>query len=143
MAQTKEEIHVPGVWGPFFNTMIPDLWLLKGGQSVSGKLIDHIIDTHPASASVKEKCNDMYVYDRLSVLQHHCWPHFSRLLCRHITQYLNNLLYEMSKRQKLDNIDELTNEIHIWPDFHGNRSPVADPNLRGMVRISSRASYLL
>lgn len=59
MAQTREEIHVPGVWGPFYNAMIPDLWLLKGGQSVSGKLIDHIIDTHPASESIKKKCVNM------------------------------------------------------------------------------------
>ena len=59
MAQTKTEIYVPGIWGPFYNTMIPDLWLLKGGQSVSGKLIDYIIDTHPASAAIKEKCTNM------------------------------------------------------------------------------------
>ena len=55
MAQTENEVHVPGVWGPYLDAMLPGLWLLEGGQSVSGKLIDHIIDTHPASESVKKK----------------------------------------------------------------------------------------
>lgn len=59
MAQTVEEIHVSGVWGPYLDAMVPDLWLLEGGQSVSGKLIDHIIDTHPASPSIKKKCVDV------------------------------------------------------------------------------------
>lgn len=27
----------------------------------------------------------------------------------------------------------LTKSLHIWPDFHGNRSPIADPNLFGMI----------
>lgn len=27
----------------------------------------------------------------------------------------------------------LTKEIHVWPDFHGNRSPLSDPQMRGMV----------
>lgn len=56
MAQTVKEVQVPGIWGPYLDAMIPGLWLLEGGQSVSGKLIDHIIETHPASESVKKKC---------------------------------------------------------------------------------------
>jgi ribulose kinase len=27
----------------------------------------------------------------------------------------------------------LTRELHVYPDFHGNRSPLADASLRGMV----------
>lgn len=27
----------------------------------------------------------------------------------------------------------LTVDLHVWPDFHGNRSPLADPTLKGMV----------
>lgn len=58
MAQTIDEIHVPGIWGPHRHAIMPDLWTLEGGQSVSGKLIDHIINTHPASAAIKNKCGD-------------------------------------------------------------------------------------
>ncbi|XP_065214948.1 FGGY carbohydrate kinase domain-containing protein-like [Planococcus citri] len=113
MAQSINEVYVPGVWGPFLNAMLPGLWLLEAGQSVSGKLIDHIIDTHPASQSVKRKC-----IERANI---------------HITQYLNDILDKIAESKGLNSVDELTNEIHIWPDFHGNRSPIADPNLRGMI----------
>lgn len=53
MWQTPYPVYVPGVWGPYYNAMIPKMWLLEGGQSASGKLIDHIIDTHPATSSIK------------------------------------------------------------------------------------------
>jgi ribulose kinase len=32
-----------------------------------------------------------------------------------------------------DKIATLTSDLHIWPDFHGNRSPLANPTLKGMV----------
>jgi len=27
----------------------------------------------------------------------------------------------------------LTRHFHVWPDYHGNRSPLADPTTCGMV----------
>lgn len=53
MAVSKDEIFVDGVWGPYYGAMVPDLWLNEGGQSTTGKLIDHIIDSHPASTKIK------------------------------------------------------------------------------------------
>lgn len=53
MAQTKDKIFVPGVWGPYLDAMIPGLWLLEGGQSTAGKLLDYIINTHPISKSLE------------------------------------------------------------------------------------------
>ena len=47
---------------------------------------------------------------------------------------MNGCLRKMANDLGLSSYDELTKEIHIYPDFHGNRSPLADPNLRGMVR---------
>ena len=43
-----------GVWGPYFSAVLPGLWLLEGGQSATGKLVDHVIDTHPASEEAKK-----------------------------------------------------------------------------------------
>lgn len=52
---------------------------------------------------------------------------------RRIEDYLNELLVKMAENRGLDSIDMLTKDIHIYPDFHGNRSPVSDPTLKGMV----------
>ena len=35
--------------------------------------------------------------------------------------------------QNAPNVSVLTKDLHIWPDFHGNRSPIADPTLKGMI----------
>lgn len=33
----------------------------------------------------------------------------------------------------MSSVHQLTKDLHVWPDFHGNRSPLADPDLKGMV----------
>ena len=33
-------------------------------------------------------------------------------------------------------VTELTRAFHIYPDFHGNRSPLADPEMTGMVTMA-------
>ncbi|XP_056632635.1 FGGY carbohydrate kinase domain-containing protein [Diorhabda sublineata] len=110
MAVSKEATFTPGIWGPYKNAMIPGMWLNEGGQSATGKLIDHIIDTHPATEKIKEKIGDM-----------------------HIQQYLSNILEEMSGKRNLKSVALLTKDLHVWPDFHGNRSPIADPSLKGII----------
>lgn len=52
MLLSNEEVFVDGVWGPYFGAMVPDMWLLEGGQSATGKLIDHVINMHPATKSL-------------------------------------------------------------------------------------------
>lgn len=39
----------------------------------------------------------------------------------------------MTKEASLEYVDLLAKDIHILPDFHGNRSPLADPDMKGMV----------
>ena len=55
-------------------------------------------------------------------------------LCRgeNVYAYLNSHLGSMAKDQS--SVDLLASSLHVWPDFHGNRSPLADPTLRGAVR---------
>lgn len=57
------------------------------------------------------------------------------LFSRHIYSYLNRLLKQMAKERGLDDVCYMTKDLHVWPDFHGNRSPIANPNLKGMVGI--------
>jgi len=109
MLLSDEQVFVDGVWGPYYGAMVPGMWLLEGGQSATGKLIDHMIDTLPAT-------KDLNVPDGTRV-----------------EDYLNGLLVKMAADKKLNSIDELTEDLHVYPDFHGNRSPVADPTLKGMI----------
>ncbi|XP_025194131.1 FGGY carbohydrate kinase domain-containing protein isoform X2 [Melanaphis sacchari] len=108
MLLSDQEVFVDGVWGPYYGAMVPGLWLLEGGQSATGKLIDHVINTHPAAKHLN-------VTDGVA------------------EDCLNELLMKMTTDRGLDAIDRLTEDFHVYPDFHGNRSPVADPTLKGMM----------
>lgn len=46
---------------------------------------------------------------------------------------LGNFLEKLREEKAATSTSHLTADLHVWPDFHGNRSPVADPNLKGMV----------
>jgi ribulose kinase len=48
MALNSKCLFVKGIWGPYFSAVLPNMWLTEGGQSASGRLIDHIIESHPA-----------------------------------------------------------------------------------------------
>lgn len=50
--------------------------------------------------------------------------------CQSIYAYLNSHLDLIKKAQP---VGFLTVDLHVWPDFHGNRSPLADLTLKGMV----------
>ncbi|XP_050428744.1 FGGY carbohydrate kinase domain-containing protein [Adelges cooleyi] len=109
MLLSNKEVFVNGIWGPYYSAMVPGMWLLEGGQSATGKLIDHVIHTHPATRNISIPEN------------------------MRIEDYLNKLLLKMANKRGIEAIDFLTEDFHIYPDFHGNRSPIADPSLKGMI----------
>jgi len=110
MAVSKEPRFVDGVWGPFYSAMIPGLWLTEGGQSATGALIDHIIFSHVRSHEMEQDARE-----------------------RGITVYeiLAEVVDKLSAGREFP--AELTKELHVQPDFHGNRSPRANPHARGMI----------
>jgi FGGY-family pentulose kinase len=110
MAVSAEPCFVPGIWGPYFSAMLPDLWLNEGGQSATGALIDHVITTHAAYPALGEEARGTggSIYERL-----------------------NARLDALAREEPFP--AALTAELHILPDFHGNRSPRAEPSLRGMI----------
>ncbi|XP_056353759.1 FGGY carbohydrate kinase domain-containing protein-like [Oenanthe melanoleuca] len=55
MGVSETPIFVPGVWGPYFSAMVPGLWLNEGGQSATGKLIDHVVRGHVAFPELEAK----------------------------------------------------------------------------------------
>uniref|UniRef100_A0A674NVQ2 FGGY carbohydrate kinase domain-containing protein n=1 Tax=Takifugu rubripes TaxID=31033 RepID=A0A674NVQ2_TAKRU len=112
MAISQQPLFVPGVWGPCLSAMVPGMWLNEGGQSATGRLIDHMVQNHPAHNQVQAQAQFPFPGD-------------------HTYSYLNNHLRSMAG--SLSAVDLLGSSLHVWPDFHGNRSPLADPTLKGMV----------
>lgn len=41
----------------------------------------------------------------------------------------------MAKEKGLPHVSLLTKDVHVYPDFHGNRSPLAEPSMMGMVSV--------
>jgi FGGY-family pentulose kinase len=112
ITMSPNPIFVPGVWGPYRSVMVPDMWHAEAGQSSTGQLIDFIVNTHPALQEAKEK---------------------SATLNKNIYTYLAQHLVTLQTQRGLKHLEDLTRHLHIYPDFHGNRSPLADPTLRGTL----------
>ncbi|QEW31332.1 ribulokinase [Erwinia billingiae] len=110
MAISKEPRFIKGVWGPYFSAILPDLWLNEGGQSATGALIDHMIQSHPCYATLRDQ---------------------GKAQGKTIYEVLNDLLRKMAGEP--EKIAFLTRDIHMLPYFHGNRSPRANPNLTGIL----------
>jgi FGGY-family pentulose kinase len=110
MAVSSEARFVPGVWGPYFSAMLPGLWLTEGGQSATGALIDATVLGHARGAELSARAQQEG---------------------SNVYALLNAELGELAKAQRFP--AELTRDLHVEPDHHGNRSPRADPTLRGMV----------
>ncbi|KAJ2952893.1 hypothetical protein O0L34_g7256 [Tuta absoluta] len=110
MAVNHKPVIVQGVWGPYFSAMVPNMWLNEAGQSASGMLLDYVIATHPAGIKLLKTRSTGEVRD-----------------------VLRALLSRMASAKGLSDVSLLTKDFHIWPDFHGNRSPLADPTMKGML----------
>ncbi|PWA92856.1 FGGY family of carbohydrate kinase [Artemisia annua] len=112
MAVSRSKLFIPGVWGPFWSAMVPEYWLTEGGQSATGALLDYIVDNHGASAHLANRAASKNIS---------------------LFQMLNDLLANMMSDRGIPFIAALTSDLHVLPDFHGNRSPIADPNAKGII----------
>lgn len=110
MTSSSHESTVPGVWGPYYGAMLPDLWLIEGGQSAAGEAIAHLVRMHPhypvAKATAQEK--------GLSV-----------------TDYL--LAEAESLIDRPEDAGRLAGQVMVVPDFLGNRAPLSDPSARAII----------
>lgn len=112
LAMSEKPVFVEGVWGPYRDVLIPDYWMAEGGQSATGELLKHVLETHPAfqqAMSVAETFN-ANIYD-----------------------YLNEHLNEMMTKENAPTISYLGRHFFFYGDLFGNRSPIADPNMKGSV----------
>ncbi|KAL8825738.1 MAG: hypothetical protein Q9191_004226 [Dirinaria sp. TL-2023a] len=112
IAMSPKPVFVQGVWGPYRDVLIPGYWMAEGGQSATGELLKHVLETHPAfsqTMSIAESYNTN-IYD-----------------------YLNEHLREMRKKQNAPTISWLGRHFFFYGDLFGNRSPIADPRMTGSV----------
>lgn len=112
LAMSPEAVFVPGVWGPYRDVLIPGFWMAEGGQSATGELLKYILETHPAYAEVTASAN---------------------ALGKNIHDFLNGHIRDMTEAAKAPFLGYLTRHYFFYGDLWGNRSPVADPNMRGAV----------
>jgi FGGY-family pentulose kinase len=101
IALNKKPYHGYSIWGPYFEAILPDMWLVEAGQSATGALLNHLLRTH-AQGGEPSIDNHRRVIQRIGELRAQEGASFG-------------------------------NKINILPDFHGNRSPFADPNLAGTI----------
>jgi ribulose kinase len=112
MAVSREARFIPGVWGPYYSAMVPGLWLAEGGQSATGSLIDHVVFGHARADELRQE---------------------SRASGRSVYEILNDRSNRLAAATGEPFPAALTRDLHVLPYFHGNRSPRADPTLRGVV----------
>lgn len=109
MAVSRDARFVGGIWGPYSEAMIPGTWLNEAGQSAVGSLVDFVISSHAYGPTLAEQAKSEG---------------------RTVYELLNERLAQLEKDALPG---ALTADFHVLPDYHGNRSPHADPTLRGMV----------
>ncbi len=110
MATSAEPHFLPGIWGPYFSAMVPGLWLSEGGQSAAGAGIDHLVRSHPAfaEATAAAEAAGLKLLDFLEQ--------------RAVSRFAGPA-----------EAAGLARDLHVFPEFLGNRSPYADPQARAVL----------
>ncbi len=103
LAVSEEPRFIDSVWGPHLSGLMPDKWLMDGGQSAFGAAIDRLMRLHPGSAELQGA--------GYAVLE------------RAIAQRAGGFSAAAF----------LAEGVHALPSFIGERAPYADAAARGGV----------
>ena len=101
VAFSQEKKFGFGMWGPYYEAVLPGWWLVEGGQSATGALIDHIVRSHAAGGEPTA--------------------------ARHA-----EIVARVGELRAAEG-EGFAARLHVLPDFHGNRSPLADPHALGVI----------
>ncbi|CAD5492908.1 FGGY family pentulose kinase [Escherichia coli] len=110
MASVTDPLFVPGIWGPYYNVMVPGLWLIEGGQSAAGAAIDQLLSFHPAFDEANKQAQQagqplpVWLADQI-----------------------------LAKTAQPSDAVALAKGLHVVPEFLGNRAPFADPHARAVI----------
>ncbi|MEO0917068.1 MAG: FGGY-family carbohydrate kinase [Pseudomonadota bacterium] len=110
MTTTAEPVFVPGVWGPYYSAMLPGMWLNEGGQSAAGAAIDRLIGMHQAADE-------------------------ARMLAKQAGVSLPDwlMINALTSVDASSDLVDLVRDVHVIPEFLGNRAPYADPRTRAVI----------
>jgi len=109
MAVSREARYIDGVWGPYYGAMVPGMWLTEAGQTTAGSAIDHVIADHANGAKLAAE---------------------AKRRRRTVYELLNDEIARIQAESGAG--PSIVKDLHILPDFLGNRSPMADPHYRGL-----------
>ena len=110
MVSTRSAVPVPGVWGPYFEAMLPDLWLNEGGQSAAGAALDHLVHLHRDAPALAREAEEQ-----------------GRSLIEFVADHAARLATNPSETIRA------AAEVIVVPEFLGNRSPFAEPEARAII----------
>lgn len=110
MTVTDEPTFVKGIWGPYSGAMLPGIWLNEGGQSAFGAAIDHLVSMHPAVSAARKEAEAA-----------------SMSLLGWLEQRV------IQKGGGIEDAALLARDIHVVPEFLGNRAPDADPEASAIL----------
>lgn len=103
---SENPVFVNGVWGPFKDALVPGMHVTEGGQSVTGKLLQSTVEQHAAYKAVAERVGKEKVFEELS---------------------------RMTDDVVQQGGDDPAMDMHCLDHHAGNRSPLADPGLKGSL----------
>ena len=106
MAVSDAPRFIRGVWGPYFSALVPGQWLTEGGQSAFGAAIDHLMRMHPAFADYWRRSGESFEAMEREIVARAGGESKAALIAR---------------------------DLHVLPEFLGNRSPFADPSAKGAI----------
>lgn len=110
MASTHQATPVPGVWGPYYDAMLPGLWLNEGGQSAAGAALDHLVHLHGDAPTIEAEARAQ-----------------GRSLIAHVADHAARMAQDpLAAMRDLG-------DLIVVPEFLGNRSPFADPQARAVI----------
>ncbi|THD46649.1 MAG: hypothetical protein E7774_05915, partial [Bradyrhizobium sp.] len=105
MALSDTARFVPRAWGPHYSALTPGQWLVEGGQSAFGAAIDWLTTIVPSYVDPLRGGLDFARLER-ELVARAGGASAAALLAR---------------------------DLHVLPDFLGNRTPYADPAMRGAI----------
>ncbi len=101
VAMSEQPMPGHSLWGPYWQAVLPGHWLVEGGQSATGALLDHIVRMHAAGGEPDTALH-------------------ARIVAR------------VTELRAIEGAS-FAERLHVLPDFHGNRSPHADPHAVGVI----------